>query len=104
MCKSETIWLIVASCLFVTVMLSTVGIMATPGEFGSVYGIIGAFTVLPALYRSRPRRIWAVVTTIIMFGFIIWDHQAGKDYRRYSISQKAQEGEFNREESRRSKE
>jgi hypothetical protein len=82
MCKSDTEWLAVASCLFIIAMLVILAVLSTPGEFVTLYAIIGVLTILPALYQSRARRIWAVVTTLIVILLIIWDHQAGKKYRR----------------------
>jgi hypothetical protein len=55
-------------------------LLAMPGERVTLYALIAAITVLPALYSSRSRRIWSVIVTVLVLGLLIWDHQAGRQY------------------------
>jgi hypothetical protein len=79
---SDKDWLIGASCVFVLLMLVVEALLASAGERVTVYAMIAALTLLPALYSSRARRIWGVIATLVVLGRLTCDHQAGKVYRR----------------------
>jgi hypothetical protein len=82
MSKSDVAWLISMTVAFVLGMLVIEILLAIPGTRVTMYAIIAAATLLPALSSSRPKRIWSVLATLLVLARLIWDHQDGSKYLR----------------------
>ncbi len=81
----ELPWLLCATLAFLVVILLVELLLSWPGDRVTLYALIAAVTLLPALLASRQKRIWAVVVTIIVLGRLIWDDQQRKGIRRSEV-------------------
>jgi hypothetical protein len=66
--------------------LLTFNLMCPPGELATLYAVMACVTMSAALFRSRPRQVWAVASTVLVLVVLIWDDQAGKALKRYRRS------------------
>ncbi len=85
MCKADEKWLPIATLIFLISVCVVELLLAVDGACVTFYAIIAACSILPALYKSRVRRIWAVVATLFVLTLLIWDHQAGIRHQRALI-------------------
>ena len=77
MCRENDNWLPTATFIFLIAVILVELLLDVAGASVTLYAMIAAFSILPALYKSRVRRIWAVVATFFVLTLLIWDHQAG---------------------------
>jgi uncharacterized membrane protein YgaE (UPF0421/DUF939 family) len=57
-------------------------LLAAPGGRASYFAVVAGVCILLALHRSRAIRIWAVITSMIALGLVIWDHEAGVRFQQ----------------------
>ena len=71
----DSVWLVGATCVFLTAMLALEDLLCSSGARVPLYALVACLTMLPALYSSRPRRIWAVTCTFVVLIRLILDHK-----------------------------